>query len=102
VDYSHVPACPDARGGRTLGVFGGQFQFRLDDGTTCEMYWLNADSIQRDSGEVWADYVHRSRAEVRTNFEKLILTTDFAKEALNWQVRVDFNKRSRVRRLFHH
>jgi len=74
-----------------LACLGGQFQFRLDDGTTYEMYWLNADSRERDSGEAWADYVHRSCAEVRANFEKLILTTDFAKEALNWQIRVDVN-----------
>ena len=26
---------------------GGQFQFRLDDGGTCEMYWLDADSKER-------------------------------------------------------
>src|ERR1700757_79233 len=35
---------------------GGQFQFRLDDGSTCEMYWLKADSTERTRGEAWADY----------------------------------------------
>jgi hypothetical protein len=32
---------------------GGQFQFRLDDGGTCEMYWLAADSKERKHGESW-------------------------------------------------
>ena len=36
----------------TLGYacLGGQFEFRLDDGT-CELYWLNADSKDRLPGE---------------------------------------------------
>jgi hypothetical protein len=63
---------------------GGQFQFRLDDGTTCEMYWLSADSNDRVPGEAWADYSHRSCAEVLNNFKNLASTTDFGKEASAW------------------
>jgi len=38
---------------------GGQFQFRLNDGTY-EMYWLDADSTNRREGEPWPEYVRRS------------------------------------------
>ncbi|MGA7925849.1 MAG: hypothetical protein WCA20_07620, partial [Candidatus Sulfotelmatobacter sp.] len=62
-----VAVFPDALAeaeGRGYACLGGQFQFRLDDGT-CEMYWLNADSKDRAHGESWADYCHRSCSEVR-------------------------------------
>ena len=32
---------------RGYACLGGQFQFRLEDGSTCEMYWLEADSAER-------------------------------------------------------
>lgn len=42
---------------QTLGYActGGQFQFRLDNGT-CEMCWLSADSDPRHGAESWANY----------------------------------------------
>jgi hypothetical protein len=58
---------------------GGQFQFRLEN-STCEMYWLNADSKGRQSGEQWDDYCRRSCIEVRQSFERLVSETDFARE----------------------
>jgi hypothetical protein len=69
----------------TLGYacLGGQFQFRLDDGT-CEMYWLSADSEARIQGETWAKYCARSCSEILTGFEKLALETDFRKEGMAW------------------
>ena len=59
---------------------GGQFQFRLSDGSTCEMYWLSADSKERLPEEQWADYSRRSCSEVKQNFERLMSETDFNKE----------------------
>jgi hypothetical protein len=47
---------------------GGQFQFCLDDGGTCEMYWLAADSEKRTNWESWAAYSHRSCSEVLKQF----------------------------------
>jgi hypothetical protein len=64
---------------------GGRFQFRLRDGSTCEMYWLNADSTERSHGESWSGYSHRSCQEVATGFRRLLTTTDFQKEASDWQ-----------------
>jgi hypothetical protein len=65
---------------------GGQFQFRLGDGSTCEMYWLSADSKERLPGEQWADYSRRSCSELKQNFQRLISETDFTKEASFWNL----------------
>lgn len=65
---------------------GGQFQFRLEDGSTCEMYWLNADnSADKRPEESWADYSRRSSREVLERFHHLVSITDFRKEALTWR-----------------
>lgn len=63
---------------------GGQFQFRLRNGNTCEMYWLKADSDDRTAGEPWAAYSHRSCSEVLSKFRHLVSETDFTKEASDW------------------
>jgi len=63
-----------------LACLGGQFQFRLPEGIY-EMYWVNADSTERRSGETWADYSERSCSEVLGKFKDLASKTDFVKEA---------------------
>ena len=68
---------------------GGQFQFRVPDGSTCEMYWLHADSTERREGESWMQYSHRSCTEVLQNFERRIDMTDFAKEVKEWRKVID-------------
>jgi hypothetical protein len=68
---------------------GGQFEFRLDEGSTCEMYWIQADPTDREHGESWADYSRRSCREVLQEFQKVLSVTDFAKEALNWKFQID-------------
>lgn len=68
---------------------GGQFQFRMADGGTCEMYWLGADSSDRYDGETWTEYSHRSCAEVLANFRKQIEQADFTKEARNWNLSIN-------------
>ena len=62
---------------------GGQFQFRLNDGTY-EMYWLNADSTDRRQGEPWAEYGRRSCGEVLGRFNAAVARADFPKEASSW------------------
>lgn len=74
---------------RGYACLGGQFQFRLDDGGTCEMYWLSADSTDRRTGESWPVYVHRSCSEVLERFQRVIFQADFAKEARSWQINLD-------------
>jgi hypothetical protein len=90
-----VSSFPDALASAAAhgyGCLGGQFQFRLDDGGTCEMYWLAADSRERADGEHWGDYSHRSCSEVLTKFQHLVSVTDFAKEAQNWRFQIDSAK----------
>lgn len=62
---------------------GGQFQFRLNDGTY-EMYWIDADSTDRREGEPWAEYVRRSCGEVLGGFNAAVASADFPKEASSW------------------
>jgi hypothetical protein len=62
---------------------GGQFQFRLEDGTY-EMHWLNADSDERRQGESWTEYGHRSCDEVLGHFKATVATANFPKEASGW------------------
>jgi hypothetical protein len=62
---------------------GGQFQFRLDDGTY-EIYWLNADSTDRRKGEAWEEYGCRSCGEVLDHFKAAVASADFLKEASSW------------------
>jgi hypothetical protein len=68
---------------------GGQFQFRLADGSVCEMYWLSADSNERLEGEPWKDYSHRSCTEVLEKFRHCLSQTDFRKEAAQWPLPID-------------
>jgi len=75
------------------GCLGGQFQFRLDDGSTCELYWLNSDPEERAQGESWLSYCHRSCSEVLNRFHDLVSATDFTKEVSNWPaVQIDLHK----------
>jgi hypothetical protein len=48
------------------------------------MYWLSADSKDRHPGEEWSEYCKRSSAEVRQNFERIVLETDFRKQTGSW------------------
>jgi hypothetical protein len=60
-----------------FACLAGQFQFRQDDGSTCEMDWLAADSADRTPGELWAEYSRRSCDEVLKGFLQLVSVTDF-------------------------
>jgi hypothetical protein len=74
---------------RGYACLGGQFQFRIDDGSICEMYWLEADSNERTDVETWAEYSRRSCAEVLQKFQRLVTETDFGKEAARRPVQID-------------
>jgi hypothetical protein len=84
--FPHALARAEAYG---YACLGGQFQFRLDDGSTCEMYWLDADSKESGNEESWAEYCRRSCSEVLNRFEHLLSITDFTEEASHWQLEFD-------------
>jgi hypothetical protein len=64
---------------------GGQFQCRTEDGGICQMYWLNADSMERAADESWSEYSQRSCQEVLKGFQRLMARTDFVKEIQKWR-----------------
>jgi hypothetical protein len=64
-----------------LACVGGQFQFRLPEGATCEMYWLCADASPKRESETWSAYVARCHTEVGQMFSRLCAETDFRREA---------------------
>ena len=39
-----------------LACAEGQFQFRIADEPTCEMYWMDIDTGGRNSSESWTDF----------------------------------------------
>jgi hypothetical protein len=80
------PVALERAGTHGYACLGGQFQFRLEDGTTCEMYGLSADFKDRLPGESWTDYSRRSCSEMKGTFQRLISKTDFRKEALGWNL----------------
>jgi hypothetical protein len=87
---SSFPAALAKAEARGYACLGGQFQFRLDDGSTCEMYWLNADPRDRAAVESWTDYSRRSCEEALRKFQHLLSSTDFRKEAAGWpSVQID-------------
>ena len=79
---SFLPALHNAemQGDASLG---GSVQFRLEE-STCEMYWLSADSKDRHPDEEWGEYCKKSCAEVRQNFERVVLETDFREQTESW------------------
>jgi hypothetical protein len=79
---SFLPALSNAEM-QGYACLGGQFQFRLEE-STCEMYWLSADSKDRHPGEEWSEYCKRSCAEVRQNFERAVLEIDFREQTGSW------------------
>jgi hypothetical protein len=88
-EYGWPPALfPDvARRAESLGYacLGGQFQFRAPVGT-CEMYWLSADSKDRQTTEDWPAYRARSCTEVLERFREIVAQTDFVREAIKWPI----------------
>lgn len=76
-DIEEVIDCAQKLG---LACIGGQPQFQLPDGT-CELYWINYDSTERKHEELWGDYVNRTAQEVKAEFHRRCIETDFEKEA---------------------
>lgn len=60
---------------------GGQFWFQLPDNSVYELYWLEADSLEKRESETWPEYAERSCKEVSDKFNTLVKATDFAQEA---------------------
>jgi hypothetical protein len=69
-----------ARAANLLNV-GGQLQFRLPDGATCECYWVEVDTFKTVPSDLnWESRVARSAATALANFENLQAKYDFIAE----------------------
>ena len=86
VVYYLVSGCFSQSRGVRIRLPRRRIPFCLSDGSTCEMYWLSADSKERLPEEQWADYSRRSCSEVKQNFERLMSETNFNKDASPWNL----------------
>jgi hypothetical protein len=61
---------------------GGQLQFRLPDGGTCECYWVDVDTYKSvDKALPWTERVSRTAEVALCDFEALQQRFDFIAEA---------------------
>ena len=67
-----------------LAVRGGVAQFHLAD-CVCEPFWLRYSAERRSQHETWDAYVQRSTTEVSAAFASMCESTDFVKEAMEWE-----------------
>ena len=64
------------------------------------MYWLSADSTERQAVEDWPAYRKRSRTEVLDRFQQIVARTDFVQEALRWPASCGASMRLEIMRDF--
>lgn len=67
-----IPAVIEAA--RTAGLvsLGGQLQFRLPDGGTCECYWIEVDTLREDNkAATWKARVQLTAEVAQRQFSKL-------------------------------
>jgi hypothetical protein len=56
-----------------------------------------SNSSEQRIGESWVDYCHRSCAEVREGFDRLVENTDFVQQASEWPLlKAKMNERFNV------
>ncbi|NLJ82429.1 MAG: hypothetical protein GX330_04815 [Bacteroidales bacterium] len=67
-----------------MAVVGGQVQYVFNDGI-CELYWLSYDPDERQENEDWIAYCNRTANQVNQKFDKLIIQTDFEREAQTFE-----------------
>lgn len=60
----------EAARSQDFACLGGQPQFVLPGGT-CELWWENFDSSDKDATESWRDFVDRTHREVLAGFQRL-------------------------------
>lgn len=69
-----------ARAANLISV-GGQLQFRLPDGGTCECYWVDVDTYKSvDKALPWSERVNRTAEVALRDFEALQERFDFVAE----------------------
>ena len=66
-----------------LASVGGQLQFRLPDGATCECYWVNVD-VGATPGSSWPERVEQSARIALEKFEDARSRDDLLREGMTF------------------
>ncbi len=78
---SDIPSVIDAARFSNLVSIGGQLQFRMPDGGTCECYWVQVDTSQDVSKDLsWDDRVNATAISAHSQFQNLCRNYDFPAE----------------------
>jgi len=80
------PAALKAAPALGYGCLGGQFQYREDNGSIYELFWLDADASERFPDEVWDSYTVRSCGEVLEGFERRLRETNFREQVQQYSI----------------
>jgi hypothetical protein len=90
-----IPAVIEAARNANLINIGGQLQFRLPDGGTCECYWVDVDTFKSVPENLdWSDRVDRTAMAASADFAQLKAKYDFLDEGMrNFERRLkEFSK----------
>ena len=76
-----IPNVIDAARAANLVNIGGQLQFRIPDGGTCECYWVAVDTFQEVSADLpWTERVLATATAALSQFDNLGDEYDFIAE----------------------
>lgn len=76
-----IPKVIEAARLADLISIGGQLQFRIPDGGTCECYWVEVDTYRTVPATLpWSERVVRTAAEAMSQFNDLLARDDFIAE----------------------
>lgn len=76
-----IPSVIDAAKLSNLVSIGGQLQFRIPDGGTCECYWVKVDTYQDVSKDLpWNERVNATASSAHSQFQSLCRNYDFPNE----------------------
>lgn len=76
-----IPDVIEAGKAANLLSIGGQLQFRLTDGGTCECYWVGVDTYRSVANDLpWKERVHATAEEGLRQFVALQSRFDFEEE----------------------
>ena len=76
-----IPKVIEAARQANLVNIGGQLQFRLADGATCECYWIEVDTTKSVPASLpWQARVEQTAIVALADFKRLTTTFDFVAE----------------------
>lgn len=76
-----IPKVIEAARQANLASVGGQLQFRLPDGGTCECYWVEVDTYKSVPASLpWQERVNQTAAVALADFSHLLSKFDFVAE----------------------